>query len=403
MTPPTRSTPGMARSRSASSLAKFARFAVVRYLRNCRGALNVTTFRASNPGSTRWIWAKLRTIKPAPIRSTSDSATSTTTSALRSLLPRTPPVSLPRSRSASARLPPTARSAGARPNRIAATHAAPAVYSSAATSMPACSTRGRLPGLNAVMRRIPCHARSTPSTAPAQESTTLSTSICLMMRPRPLPTAARTAISRPRSVALTQQQVRDVGARDQQHEPDGTNESEQGGPRVAHDLTVQPGHPDLQVLSLVERVDFAQARGDCVHLLLRLFHCDAVTQPRDDRQPGPVPREVGDVGGQHAPCIDVRRHRRIRRQSRSGTSAARRPPRPSPSHPIGSCGRSHSDRRRIAAAQPVAQHHLAGGRSGLGFANCFGSIVIASSFLKVRPWSGWTPAARTGSRWCSRS
>ena len=68
-----------------------------------------------------------------------------------------------------------------------------------------------------------------------------------------------------------EQQVRDVGARDQQHEPDGTKEGEQGGTRVAHDLTVQPGHPDLQVLGLVERVDFAQARGDCVHLLLRLF------------------------------------------------------------------------------------------------------------------------------------
>ena len=38
--------------------------------------LKVQTFRASNPGSTRWIWAKLRTINPAPIRSTSDSATS---------------------------------------------------------------------------------------------------------------------------------------------------------------------------------------------------------------------------------------------------------------------------------------------------------------------------------------
>ncbi len=203
MTPPTRSTPGMARSRSASSLAKFARLVDVRYLRNCRGALNVTTFRASNPGSTRWIWTKLRTINPAPIRSTSDSATSSTTNALRSLLPRRPPVSLPRSRSASARLPATARSAGASPNRIAATHAAPAVYRSAARSMAASSIRGKLPGLKAVMSLMPCHARSTPSTAPAHESTALSTSICAMIRPRPLPTAARTAISRPRSVALT--------------------------------------------------------------------------------------------------------------------------------------------------------------------------------------------------------
>ena len=97
------------------------------YLRSFTGALKVTTLRASNPGSTRWIEAKLRTINPAPTSSTSDSATSSTTSALRSLLPRTPPVSLPRSRSASIRLPLTARNAGASPNAIAATDAIPAV------------------------------------------------------------------------------------------------------------------------------------------------------------------------------------------------------------------------------------------------------------------------------------
>ena len=83
--------------------------------------MNVTTFFASNPGLTFWISVKLRTISPAPISSTSDSVTSMTTSAVRSLLPRTPPVSLPRSRSPSDRFPATARSAGARPNTIAAT------------------------------------------------------------------------------------------------------------------------------------------------------------------------------------------------------------------------------------------------------------------------------------------
>ena len=100
------------------------------------------------------------------------------------------------------------------------------------------STRGRLPGLNAVMSLMPCHARSTPSTAPAQESTALSTSICAMMRPRPLPTAARTAISRPRSVALTSRRFAMLAhasaARTRRRQ-----ESEQGGPRVVHDVTVQ--------------------------------------------------------------------------------------------------------------------------------------------------------------------
>ena len=62
---------------------------------------------------------------------------------------------------------------------------------------------------------------SRPSTPPASESTTLSVSSWRTMRPREPPMAARIAISRRRPVARDEQQVRDVGARDQQHEADG--------------------------------------------------------------------------------------------------------------------------------------------------------------------------------------
>ena len=184
--------------------------------------------------------------------------------------------------------------------------------------------------------------------------------------------AAAAADRRPhRDLASTlgrpdQQQVRDVGARDQQHEPDGAKEGEQGGPRVVHDVTVQSVHSDLQVLRLVERVDLAEPRGNRVHLLLRLFQRDAVTQPRDHRQPGRVPREVGDVARQHAPGIDVGRHRRVRRQV---DPERRRQDAHHDRTPAIHLDRA-ADHVPIAAEpplpQPVAQHHLARWQVGIG-------------------------------------
>ena len=51
--------------------------------------------------------------------------------------------------------------------------------------------------------RMPSVPKRRPSTPPASESSTLSVSSCRMMRPRPAPIAARTAISRLRPVART--------------------------------------------------------------------------------------------------------------------------------------------------------------------------------------------------------
>ena len=64
--------------------------------------VKVSTSSESNPGSTFLSCFKLWNIKPAPIKSTSESATSEITSAVRTLLPRTPPDSLPRSFNTSA-------------------------------------------------------------------------------------------------------------------------------------------------------------------------------------------------------------------------------------------------------------------------------------------------------------
>ena len=205
--------------------------------------MKVTTFRASNPGSTRWIWAKLRTINPAPIRSTSDSATSRTTSTLRSLLPRTPPVS--------------ASPVAQRVRQVAADRSQrrrePEHDRGDARRRRGVQERREVDGRPFDTRQVAGTQRRDEADAlPRQEhaehgarpeSTALSTSICAMMRPRPLPTRGphrdlASTLGRP-----DQQQVRDVGARDQQHEPDGAKEGEQSGPRVAHDITVHPVRP----------------------------------------------------------------------------------------------------------------------------------------------------------------
>ena len=160
---------------------------------------------------------------------------------------------------------------------------------------------------------------------------------------------------------------------------------------MAHDITVHPVDPDLQVLGLVELVDLAQPRGDGVHLLLRLFQRDAVTQPCDDRQPGRVPREVGDVGGQHAPRIDVRRHRRVCRQI---NPERRRQDAHHDRAPAIQLDRA-ADHIRIAAKsplpQPVAQHHRARRQVGIGVRELLG-IDRYCVFLAKGPTVEWPDA-----------
>ena len=79
---------------------------------------------------------KLRTNSDAPTSSTSDSAISATTSALRSRFFRTPePLPRAPSRSASCRLPRAACSAGASPNRMPVTIEMTTVYTSVGRSI----------------------------------------------------------------------------------------------------------------------------------------------------------------------------------------------------------------------------------------------------------------------------
>ena len=260
----------MAASRSPSWFTKVARAWDDRYLMKGSGAVKVTAFFGSKPGSTRWIAAKLRTMRPAPISSTSDSVTSLTTRAVRSLFPRAPPVSVPRSRSLSARLPRTARSAGASPNRSAATTVTTAANRNAPASSDTFSIRGRLAGPSALITRIPCQARRRPSTVPAAASTRLSVSIWATMRPRPLPIAARTAISRPRSEARTRSRLAMLAQAISSTKPTAPSSASSAGRSVLHHVALHAGHHDLELLGRVELVGLPEPRRHAVHLGLGL-------------------------------------------------------------------------------------------------------------------------------------
>ena len=73
------------------------------------------------------------------------------------------------------------------------------------------------------------------------------------------------AAGRPR-----EQQVCDVGARDQQHEADRDEERHERPPRVLDDILLQRNDPDVHVPGLVHGVLRAKLSRDSVHVRLGL-------------------------------------------------------------------------------------------------------------------------------------
>ena len=69
--------------------------------------------------------------------------------------------------------------------------------------MPTSATRGRSAGSQALNAVMPEKARATPSAPPASPSTSASVTSCRASRPRPAPSAVRTASSRDLAVART--------------------------------------------------------------------------------------------------------------------------------------------------------------------------------------------------------
>ncbi len=101
-------------------------------------------------------------------------------------------------------------------------------------------------GLAAMSARVPHIAITRPATPPAMPSTTDSVRSCRISRPRPAPSATRTASSVPSRRRTREQQVRDVRARDQQHEADGAEQHEQRRSHVAEHQVAQSDRVERQ-------------------------------------------------------------------------------------------------------------------------------------------------------------
>ena len=155
-----------------------------------------------NPSSTLARFARLRRNSPAPISSTSDSATWVTISTFASgLRLATAAIPLP-SLSEGLRSTRVARRAGAMPNSSAVPSESRSV--NASTRASGATFSGKRSGPAETIARsasLAQDANITPSAPPSRASSRLSVSICRINRVRPAPSANRTAISLWRVVA----------------------------------------------------------------------------------------------------------------------------------------------------------------------------------------------------------
>ena len=161
---------------------------------------------------------------------------------------------------------------------------------------------------------------------------------------------------------------------------------------MIHDIAMHAVHHDLQLLGLVELVDFTQPRGHRVHLLLPLLEGDAVAETRHDGEPGRIPREVADVARQDAPRVDVRRHRRVRGQIDAEVRWEHPNHDRAPAIHLDGAADDGTIAPEPPLPEPVGQHHLArAAGSGFGWPNALGSMENASSATKSRPSIGLMP------------
>ena len=89
-------------------------------------------------------------------------------------------------------------------------------------------------------------AKATASTQAASATMALSISSCWTSRPRPAPIETRRAISRSRAARTRRQEIRDVRARDEQHEPDDDREDPQRALEVDTAGSMARSRPDGQ-------------------------------------------------------------------------------------------------------------------------------------------------------------
>ncbi len=157
----------------------------------------------SKPGSIFCACCRLRTNKPVPTSAIRASATSHTTSPLRSRTVPDPPASeRAPERSALFTSAAEARKAGASPKSTPVKTASTAVKPKTRASQSSCTASCRRNGgRNDHSNERPQYAIAKPAAAPSTASSTDSVSSCRTSRERVAPSAARILISRERALA----------------------------------------------------------------------------------------------------------------------------------------------------------------------------------------------------------
>ncbi len=200
-----------------------------RYLSPCRVTRKARALAASKPGVTWVSSTKLRISSPAPVSSTTASAISPTTSNARTRWRRPrPSPDRPPSRKASVSVGPALCRAGSAPKARLVPNAMTIVNQTTVLSTPTWERRGMSAGSAATRARVPQYARPSPATPPTEPRTADSVSSCLMRRARPAPSAARTASSSCRAVALASSRLATLAHATSSTRPTAPNRTNSG-------------------------------------------------------------------------------------------------------------------------------------------------------------------------------
>ena len=281
----------------------------------------VSTRWLSKPGFTDCSSSRLRSMSPAPMSSTMDTATCATTRAARIRLDPPPLTAAPPSLSAATRLA-LAGSAGstanARPVSTQTTRVKASTSPSSAISAGARREARGEPGEEPHGRR---RERQPERAACQREQPALGEH--LPEEPHPIGAEGGAQGHLARAAGEPREgEVRDVGAGDEEDEGGGADQEQQGGPGILGELVVQRGRRDGEALAggIGGGVFRAQRARDPLELGLRLRDGHRRRHPAEDvehpgraRVQGELPHAERAGGGRHVHVV-LRRILRHRRQ-----------------------------------------------------------------------------------------
>jgi hypothetical protein len=256
----------------------------------------------------------------------------------------------------------SSKRAGAIPTRTETPSDAATVKPSARPSKASVCGRGMLPGRASTRSRVAQLPRTAPAAAPRRPSTRPSARSWQTSRHGRAPRAERRANSAPRPAAPHEQQVGDVGGRDQQHEAQRPAQAEEGSAGIAHEAISErrDGQAVVGPSLLPQRLGESHDPGP------RPVEAGIGPEPPRDPQvagasiaPGSVGRErrIGaDRGAGRHRRVGDHAHQRVRSIRSAGWALRSRPG----FHPAASSRRTRSRRRPAARLRALPRARTAG-------------------------------------------